>query len=91
MKKTAHHRHKLAQGTQVREEDFGLLFYTRTGPKLFFLNCDYLISCDYFESNKTFDEWVQKQKGFSTYAKDRIIELKNSIKQLVSKGLIIEY
>lgn len=91
MKKTVHYRHKLAQGTQVREEEFGLLFYTMTGPKLIILNCDYLISCDYFESNKTLDQWIQQQKKITTYAKDRIIELKNCIKQLVSKGIIIEY
>ena len=91
MKKTFRYRHKLAETTQVREEEFGLLFYSMSGPKLFILNCGNLIGCDYFHSEMNLDQWIQQQGGFTTYAKDRIFELKNSIKQLVSKGIIIEY
>ena len=42
-------RYKLAPGTQVREEDFGLLFYTMRGPRLFFLKCGRLLEPGFFE------------------------------------------
>ncbi|MDY7036296.1 MAG: mycofactocin biosynthesis chaperone MftB, partial [Thermodesulfobacteriota bacterium] len=39
----------LAPGTQVREEDFGLLFYTMTGPRLYFLSSGTLLADSFFQ------------------------------------------
>ena len=47
-------KYKLAPGTQVREEDFGLLFYTMSGPRLYFLNSGDLIQADFFDDGLAF-------------------------------------
>lgn len=45
-------RYRLARGTQVREEDFGLLFYTLAGPRLYFLSSGPRVRTDLFEGRE---------------------------------------
>ena len=83
-------RYTLANGTQVREEDFGLLFYQMNGPRLHFVASGGLLSEDFFEGNMTLGEWM----GMSdNQPKNRIQEaqtLSRALKRLTDKGVIIE-
>ena len=88
MKKT---RYKLAPGTQVREEDFGLLFYTMTGPRLFFISSGDLINSDFFQSKMTLEQWIGKQVGRDVVETHSVSELKDGLRRLTEKGVILEY
>ena len=48
----SHMGYKLADGVQVREEKFGLLFYNYRGPRLYFLPTKDLIASDFFNGHK---------------------------------------
>jgi putative mycofactocin binding protein MftB len=84
-------RYKLAQGTQVREEDFGLLFYTMAGPRLYFLSSGDLITADFFEERLPLEEWVERHVGQNITKKTSIFELNESLRRLSEKGVIHEY
>ncbi len=56
-------RYILASGTQVRNEDFGLLFYTMKGPRLYFLASGGLLSPSFFEGKMTLDQWIRMEGG----------------------------
>jgi putative mycofactocin binding protein MftB len=84
-------RYKLASGTQVREEDFGLLFYTITGPRLFFMSSGDLITSDFFQSKMPLEQWIRKQVGRDVMETHAVSELKNSLRRLTEKGVIFEY
>ena len=88
MKKT---RYKLAPGTQVRKEDFGLLFYSMTGPRLFFMSSGDLITSDFFQSKMPLEHWIRKQVGRDVVETPYVSELKNSLRRLTEKGVIVEY
>ena len=49
----------LAAGVQVRGEKFGLLFYDRKGPRLYFLSCGSLLSPEYFGSGRSLASWLR--------------------------------
>ncbi|MCF8026571.1 MAG: hypothetical protein K9J79_05850 [Desulfobacteraceae bacterium] len=51
-------RFGLAKGAQVRAEERGLLFYTASGPRLFFIPSGPLLSLDFFGSNWSLSEWL---------------------------------
>ena len=88
MKKT---RYKLAPGTQVREEDFGLLFYTRNGPRLFFMSSGELINSDFFRSKITLEQWIGKQIGRNAVGTKSVLELRDGLRRLTERGVILEY
>ena len=52
--------HRLAEGVQVRQEQDGLLFYNRSGPRLYFLSCGDVLSPDYFGSGSCLTHWLLK-------------------------------
>ncbi len=82
-------RYKLAKGSQVREEDFGLLFYTMNGPRLYFISSGDLLAAEFFNGFMTLDEWVMhNSKNISGEAKCK--ELEKTLSQLSHKGVIIE-
>ena len=83
-------RYKLAPGTQVREEDFGLLFYTMFGPRLYFVSCGNLLRCSFFEGTLTLDQWMEKTFAPTFIPKARIAELEARLNLLKEKGIIIE-
>jgi len=80
---------KLEPGVRVRRERFGLLFYSRNGPKLTFLFSGPWIDPEFFSGRLTLKEWFQ-QEGFE----EKILRLKPKIlrmlARLVDKGLIVD-
>jgi putative mycofactocin binding protein MftB len=83
-------RYKLAPGSQVREEHFGLLFYTMAGPRLYFLSCGGLLDRDFFKGDLTLETWIRQHTNENAVAKTLIQSLKSSLNQLQEKGVIIE-
>ena len=82
-------KYKLARGSQVREEDFGLLFYRMNGPRLYFISSGHLISPDFFKGDDTLEEWLEKYTK-NDIGGTGISELTNILAQLTEKGVIIE-
>lgn len=82
-------RYKLAKGSQVREENFGLLFYIMNGPRLFFLSSGDLLSPDFFNGDMTLEEWINKNNR-DTVTEGDISELTKKLSQLSEKGVILE-
>jgi putative mycofactocin binding protein MftB len=79
-------KYRLAPGTQVRDEDFGLLFYTMQGPRLYFLTCGPLLESGFFKGDVGLRDWL-KGRGIS---EPRELSLKNSLDQLKAKGVLLE-
>jgi putative mycofactocin binding protein MftB len=84
-------RYKLASGSQVREEDFGLLFYTMDGPRLYFLSSGKLLDSSFFHGEFTFEQWVQKRTEQSFVPIYKVFKLRKALNQLREKGVIVEY
>lgn len=84
-------RYILAPGTQVREEDFGLLFYTMAGPRLFFLSSGKLLENHFFQGEFTLEQWISQQTHHDLAPKTRILALKKALNRLKEKGVILGY
>ncbi len=84
-------RYKLAPGTQVREEDFGLLFYTMAGPRLYFVSSGDFIRCDFFQGRLTLDQWIKQHTGQDALETTSVSDLRKSLSQLSDKGVILEF
>jgi putative mycofactocin binding protein MftB len=82
-------RYKLATGSQVREEDFGLLFYRMNGPRLYFISSGDLLTPEFFNGVMTLDEWMIHNRINDT-DEVTISELEKTFSQLSEKGVIIE-
>ncbi len=83
-------KYKLAPGSQVREEDFGLLFYTMTGPRLYFLSSGDLLGSDFFQGNLTLEQWLGRRTGPDSPEHARLPEIRSSLRHLKEKGVILE-
>ena len=83
-------RYRLAPGTQVREEVFGLLFYTMAGPRLYFVSCGKALDPDFFEGTATLDQWLSRGKMPDTVSQARLLEIEKNLHQLTEKGVILE-
>lgn len=83
-------RYLLAPGTQVREEDFGLLFYTMSGPRLFFLPSGPWLSPKFFEGQEFLERWLEQQNCTETLDANHRSQLAVALVQLQSKGVIRE-
>ena len=83
-------KYKLAPGAQVREEDFGLLFYNMHGPRLYFLASGNLLREDFFQGRIPLQAWIDQIHPMSQDLAMRIVCLKKSLEKLVKKGVIIE-
>jgi putative mycofactocin binding protein MftB len=82
-------KYKLARGSQVREEDFGLLFYRMNGPRLYFISSGDLLTPEFFEGVMTLDEWmIHNRRNHADEAKFK--ELEKTLSQLSEKKVIIE-
>ena len=82
--------YKLSPGTQVRKEDFGLLFYTMKGPRLYFLPSKDFLDPTFFLGDCPLGRAVQ-QNGLTTDAADTILKkFEKSINSLKDKGVIHE-
>ena len=74
----------------MREEHFGLLFYTMAGPRLYFLSCGGLLNRDFFTGDFTLETWMSQYPDSNVVSKAIIQSLKNNLDQLQEKGVIIE-
>jgi putative mycofactocin binding protein MftB len=83
-------KYKLTAGTQVREEDFGLLFYTMVGPHLYFLSSKDLLHGDFFQGAVTLDEWIEQHVDQNSVTEARMSELRTTLSRLEEKGVIFE-
>lgn len=90
MEPQKHKKYILAPGTQVREEAFGLLFYTMAGPRLYFMSSGNLINSDFFQGALTLDQWIGQRFGQNSVTKAQISELRTSLNRLKEKGVILE-
>jgi len=81
--------YRLSAGTQVREEDFGLLFHTMHGPRLYFLSCGQLLNPTFFEGEHTLDQWV-RLRGDEPVSAERMEGIRKILEQLQDKGVIFE-
>jgi putative mycofactocin binding protein MftB len=90
MKSKTDKRYKLASGSQVREEDFGLLFYTMSGPRLYFMSSGALIGMDFFQGMLTLDQYMERHSNGMSLSWGRISDLRKGLSQLTEKGVIIE-
>lgn len=79
-------RYILAPGIQVREEDFGLLFYTMAGPRLYFLSSGNLLDSHFFQGKLTLEQWAKQD----SVAKFQALELEKALYHLREKGVILE-
>jgi putative mycofactocin binding protein MftB len=75
----------LAPGSQVREEDFGLLFYSMYGPRLYFLNCGEQLAPEFFQGQCTLNKWLEEH-GHHGRASNH--GLASSLGRLMGKGVI---
>jgi putative mycofactocin binding protein MftB len=83
-------RYTLALGTQVREEEFGLLFYTMAGPRLYFLHSGHALDSHFFQGKFTLEQWMEQQRGRRPAQELQVQGLKRSLNQLKEKGVLIE-
>jgi len=83
-------RYTLAAGTQVREEDFGLLFYQMNGPRLHFVACGSLLREAFFRGQMTLASWMDTLAGLPDQKIQEAGAISGALKQLTRKGVIVE-
>jgi len=83
-------KYRLAPGSQVREEDFGLLFYTKKGPRLYFLNCGTALAPYFFTGRMDLVRWFELQSAGDDTPVTIPARLGKALDQLVQKGVIVE-
>jgi len=85
----AHMGYKSAEGVQVREETFGLLFYNYRGPRLYFVPSKDLIDVDFFDGRQSVSGLIASicaRKGWTrTQVGEKITQV---LTKLEDKGLI---
>ena len=82
-------KYRLAPGTQVRKEDFGLLFYTIAGPRLYFLASGHLLKENFFNGQLTLKQWINRREPEAS-SDEYISILAVGIHRLKEKGVIVE-
>ena len=83
-------RYTLAPGCQVREEDFGLLFYKAQGPRLFFVSSGKLLNENFFRGEYTLESWWRECLAQTPSAKAGLEKLEKTLYHLREKGIILE-
>jgi putative mycofactocin binding protein MftB len=84
-------KYKLTPGTQVREENFGLLFYTFEGPRLSFLPSGPLLSCEFFQGRISLSHWFENAGEYLKVSANQRRSLENALTDLCYKGVIIGF
>ena len=82
-------KYSLTPGTQVREEAFGLLFYTMAGPRLYFLSSGAILDSRFFQGELTLEQWIDRRYEGPSVPKSQICRLKETLRQLQEKGVIL--
>jgi putative mycofactocin binding protein MftB len=83
-------KYTLAPGAQVREEEFGLLFYTMQGPRLFFLFCGDLLRSHFFDGHFTVEEWFESRHERVPLSKSKLPQIEKRLHELKGKAVILE-
>ena len=83
-------RYKLASGSQVRKEGFGLLFYTMSGPRLYFLPSGETLDTDFFEGRESIQLRLDRAQDAEKLSITKEKSLKAALMQLTEKGVIHE-
>jgi len=79
----------LADGVQVREEKFGLLFYNYRGPRLYFLPTKDLIASDFFDGHNSASELIESICSQNMWPRVHVWDrIKQVLIMLEKKGLI---
>lgn len=79
-------RYRLAPGTQVRKEDFGLLFYTMKGPRLFFFKCGRRLDPGFFKGEASLARWKREH----SLSESLSLAIEGSLASLKEKGVLLE-
>jgi len=82
--------YKLAAGTQVREEDFGLLFYQMNGPRLHFVASGNLLTEGFFQGKMTLEAWMDAREGLPEIKPQATKAFAEALHKLTQKGVIVE-
>ncbi len=82
----------LSPGTQVREEDFGLLFYTMKGPRLYFMSCGSLLDSQFFLGECTLAAWLEMKVDRQPLPEEQkqMLKIRGKLHHLCKKGVIRE-
>jgi len=85
----SHMGYKLADGVQVREEKFGLLFYNYRGPRLYFVPSKDLIDVDFFYGRQSVSGLIASVCARKGWTKAQVGErITQVLAKLEDKGLI---
>ena len=83
--------YRLADGVQVREERFGLLFYDYRGPRLYFVPSGDLMEDRFFDGKRTALDLVESVCAKHEWPRQLVVDRVNQILELLkTKGLIYE-
>lgn len=81
--------YRLAEGVQVRNEVFGLLFYDYRGPRLYFVPTKQLICDTFFEGKQRFADLLDRLGDEMPETRERVQDqLGRVLEKLEKKGLI---
>jgi putative mycofactocin binding protein MftB len=81
--------YRLAEGVQVRNEVFGLLFYNYRGPRLYFLPSKDLLADTFFQGNETVSDLLDRLCASTPWLHQHIHDqLNRTLDALERKGLI---
>lgn len=81
--------YRLAEGVQVRNEVFGLLFYDYRGPRLYFVPSRDMISEEFFEGKQPASDLLEKACTESKAPREQVrSQLITLLEKLEGKGLI---
>ncbi len=83
-------KYRLSFGTQVRQEDFGLLFYTMRGPRLYFLPVKAALDPDFFNGEYSLTKWLGNKEKKSRISGQFFKNIEKSLDQLIDKGVLLE-
>ena len=83
-------RYSLASGVQVREEGFGLLFYSMSGPRLYFVSSGDVLDSRFFQGEWTLDQWFNQSRDQGTIPESGMLSLTHTLGRLVEKGILLE-
>ena len=85
----SHMGYKPADGVQVREEKFGLLFYSYQGPRLYFVPSKKLIDSDFFNGHRDVSKLIESICSRNGWPRASVQErITQILAKLEDKGLI---
>jgi len=90
MSEKVNRHYKLATGSKVRKEDFGLLFYTKNGPRLFFVSSGDLIGCEFFDGEMILNECI-KTRRLGPVPQKLVNDLAQELDRLCERGVLLGF